>query len=156
MMDRAHCKLLYDEDENLHEYETFYDFSSSYLNAEKEGLVAGTGDAAGAVGASVEPNEAGGESDDDDVEVTQTIGVEDLGEQVLLDGKTVGNRKWSRYYNQRLRTPDGREEVVVQRRATRLQLGAMYDDEMRKGTLMRNAVALQCGQWKAFGRLPGV
>ena len=75
--------------------------------------MAGTGDAAGAVGANVEPNEAGGESDDDDVEVTRTLGVENLGEQVLLDEKTVGNRKWSRYYKQRLRTPDEREAVVV-------------------------------------------
>ena len=57
---------IYDED-GLHEYETFYDFSSSYSNAEKEDLVAGTGDAAGAVGANVETNEAGGESDDDAV-----------------------------------------------------------------------------------------
>ncbi|CAN0420829.1 unnamed protein product, partial [Ectocarpus sp. 8 AP-2014] len=31
MIDRAHCKLLYDEDEDLHEYESFYDFSASYL-----------------------------------------------------------------------------------------------------------------------------
>ena len=156
MMDPAHCKLLYDENEDLHGYQTFYDFSSSYLNAEKEGLVAGTGDAAGAVGANVETNEAGGESDDDDVEVTRTLGVEDLGELVLLDKKTVGNRKWSRYYKQRLRTPDEREAVVVRRRVTRLQLGAMYDGEMRKGTPMGNAVALQCGQRKAFGRLPRV
>ena len=156
MMDRAHCKLLYDEAEDLHECETFYDFSSSFLNAEKEGLVAGTGDAAGAVGANVETNEAGGESDGGPVEVTRTLGVTDLGELVLLDEKTVGNRKWSRYYKQRLRTPDEREGVVVQRRVTRLQLGAMYDDEMRKGMSTGNAVALQRGQRKAFGRLPGV
>ena len=58
--------------------------------------MAGTGDAAGAVGANVETNEAVGESDGGPVEETRTLGVEDLGEQVLFDGKTVGNRKWSR------------------------------------------------------------
>lgn len=153
MTDRAHCKLLYDEDEDLHEYETFYDFSSSYSGADKEGLVADTG-AAAAGDATDEANEAGEESDD--VEVTRTLGVTDLGELVLLDGKTVGNRKWSRYYKQRLRTPDEREAVVAQRRATRLQLGAMYDDEMRKGTSTGNAVALQRGERRAFGGLSGV
>lgn len=147
MTDRAHCKLLYDEDEDLHEYETFYDFSSSYSDAEKRGVVADSD-------ATDETNEPGEESDD--VEVTRTLGVTDLGELVLLDGKTVGNRKWSRYYKQRLRTPDEREAVVAQRRATRLQLGAMYDDEMRKGTSTGHAVALQRGERKAFGGLSGV
>lgn len=147
MTDRAHCKLLYDEDEDLHEYEAFYDFSSSYSEAEKRGVVVG-GDVTD------ETNETGEESDD--VDVTRKLSVTDLGELVLLDGKTVGNRKWSRYYKQRLRTPDEREAVVAQRRATRLQLGAMYDAEMRKGTSTGNAVALQRGERRAFGGLSGV
>lgn len=150
MRDRAHCKLLYEENEDLHEYETFYDFSPSYSDAEKRGVLVDT--AAGDV--TDETNETGEESDD--VDVTQTLSVTDLGELVLLDGKTVGNRKWSRYYKQRLRTPDEREAVVAQRRATRLQLGAMYDVEMRKGTSTGNAVALQRGERRAFGGLSGV
>lgn len=94
MIDRAHCKLLYDEDEDLHEYESFYDFSASYLDAEKSGLLAesasGTGDAA------ADAENSGEESDGETVEVSRTLGVTDLGELVLLDGKTVGNRKWNR------------------------------------------------------------
>ncbi|CAM9790896.1 unnamed protein product [Ectocarpus sp. 12 AP-2014] len=156
MIDRAHCKLLYDEDEDLHEYESFYDFSASYLDAEKSGLLAanasGTGDAATAAAA----ENSGEESDGETVEVSRTLGVTDLGELVLLDGKTVGNRKWNRYYKQRLRTPDERDVVVAQRRAARLRLGAMYDDEMSKGTSTGGAVALQRGERKAFGGLSGV
>ena len=49
-------------EEDLHEYEASYVFSKSYLNAEREGLVAGTGDAAGAVDANIETNEAGGDA----------------------------------------------------------------------------------------------
>lgn len=46
--------------------------------------------------------------------------------------------------------------VVAQRRAARLRLGAMYDDEMSKGTSTGGAVALQRGERKAFGGLSGV
>lgn len=93
MVDRSHCKLLYDEDEDLHEYESFYDFSASYSEAEKTSLVAKNDPAAaGAAGGEEE-----GESDSETVEVSRTLGVTDLGELVLLDGKTVGNRKWSRW-----------------------------------------------------------
>lgn len=94
MTDRSHCKLLYDEDEDLHEYESFYDFSASYSDAEKTGIVAdGDGNAATPAAADGEGEE---ESDGETVEVSRTLGVTDLGELVLLDGKTVGNRKWSR------------------------------------------------------------
>lgn len=151
MKDRAHCKLLYEDDEDMHEYEPFYDFSTSYSEAEKQGIVDTI---------TAEDDEfAEGDSDDadgSDVQVSRTLDVTDLGELVLLDGKTVGNRKWTRYYKQRLRTTDERDVVVAQRRATRLQLGAMYDDEMRKGTSTGGAVALQRGQRQAYGGLPGV
>lgn len=100
MTDRAHCKLLYDEDEDLHEYESFYDFSASYADA------AATAETVGPVSENASPQSAaavpeGGEEGSDGeeavVEVSRTLGVTDLGELVLLDGKTVGNRKWSRY-----------------------------------------------------------
>lgn len=91
MTDRSHCKLLYDEDEDLHEYESFYDFSASYSDAERRGLDAANADADGDAAG---PDEG---SDGETVEVSRTLGVTDLGELVLLDGRTVGNRKWSRY-----------------------------------------------------------
>lgn len=167
MTDRSHCKLLYEEGEDLHEYESFYDFSASYSDAEKRGLIQD----ASAAGAGAGPgDDAMGESGDDDgkregkaedsdgeyIEVSRTLGVTDLGELVLFDGKTVGNRKWSRYYRQRLRAPDERDFVVAHRRATRLRLGAIYDEEVNKGTSTGGAVALQRGQRKAYGGLSGV
>eukprot|EP00752_Nemacystus_decipiens_P007806 g6972.t1 len=149
MTDRSHCKLLYDEDEDLHEYEAFYDFSASYTDAERHAL--------GAVNVSSDADVDEDEgSDGETVEVSRTLGVTDLGELVLLDGRTVGNRKWSRYYKQRLRAADEREVTVAHRRAAQLRLGAMYDTEMSKGTSTGGAVALQRGQRKAFGGLSGV
>lgn len=151
MTDRAHCKLLYDEDEDLHEYEGFYNFSASYSDVEKRRLAAQDAESPDGTETGVEE----GDQEADEIEVSRTLSVTELGELVLLDGKTVGNRKWSKYYKQRLRTVDEREVVVAQRRATRLRLGAMYDDEVRKGTSTGGAVALQRGERKAFGGLFG-
>lgn len=151
MTDRGHCKLLYEEGEDLHEYENFYDFSASYTEAEQNGIVRRATSEATAAAAGACTYERNGtdkldgemisdETDDDDdtdgddhVEVSKTLSVTDLGELVLLDGKTVGNRQWRRYYRQRLRAPDEREVVVAQHRAMRLRLGAMYDEEVRGG-----------------------
>eukprot|EP00903_Cladosiphon_okamuranus_P014486 g13437.t1 len=155
MTDRSHCKLLYNEDEDLHEYEAFYDFSASYSDAERLALNAVNVSSSSDVAAAAEAD--GGEgSDDEAVELSRTLGVTDLGELVLLDGRTVGNRKWNRYYKQRLRTADEREVTVAHRRAAQLRLGAMYDTEMRKGMSTGGAVVLQRGERKAFGGLSGV
>ena len=99
MTDRSHCKLLYDEDEDLHEYEAFYDFSASYSDAERLALNAVKVSSSDATDAGADGEASGGAedgSDDETVEVSRTLGVTDLGELVLLDGRTVGNRKWSR------------------------------------------------------------
>ena len=154
MTDRAHCKLLYDEDEDMHEYEPFYDFSASYGEAQEGDLLRDNQDAVAA------EKEAEAEADEtpegDEVVPSRALGMTDIGELVLLDGKTVGNRKWNRYYKQRLRTVDAREVAVAQRKATSLRLGAMYEVEMQKGTSTAGAVALQRGERKAYGGLPGV
>lgn len=151
MKDRSHCKLLYEEGEDLHEYESFYDFSASYTEAEKRGFAknasSSTTDAAAEASTAENETEKSDEADHDDdddeyAEVSRTLGVNDLGELVLLDGKTVGNRRWSRYYRQRLRAPDEREVVVAQRQAMRLRLGAMYDEEVRFCFV---------GQWQRWG-----
>lgn len=158
MTDRAHCKLLYEEGEDLHEYETFYDFSASYSDAQKRGLIKNTAGEASAADADDDQAErrSGSEEDSDDyVEVSRTLGVTDLGELVLLDGKTVGNRQWSRYYRQRLRIPDEREVVVAHRRATRLRLGAMYDAEVRALRWYAGGIGYGGQVWGCFCRHRG-
>lgn len=156
MMDRSHCKLLYEEGEDLHEYEAFYDFSSSYTEAEQRGLVEASSTATAAKDDENPSDVTGMEIEGESVEFSRTLGVTNLGELILFDGKTVGNRQWNRYYRQRLKTPDESEFAAAQRRATRLQLGALYDEEVKKGTSTGGAVSLQRGQRRAFGGLPGV
>lgn len=147
MMDRSHCKLLYEEGEDLHEYEAFYDFSASYTEAEKQDVVRAS---------SRMSDGSDADEEDDPVEVSRMISVNELGELVLLDGKTVGNRQWNRYYRQHLKAPDESEFAVAHRRATQLQLGALYEGESKKGSSTAGAVALHRGQRKAYGGLAGV
>lgn len=94
MMDKSHCKLLYQEGEDMEEFEDFYDFSSSY---------------------DVEGPEEGDEdmeidSEDEDL-VSKTLKVSDIGELVLLDGRVAGHRQYRRYYKQQYRPEDSREAV---------------------------------------------
>ena len=124
MADRAHCKLLYDEDEDMHEYEPLHDFSVSYGDAQGGDLLRDDQDAVAAEEAGV-----GAEADEtpegDGVEPCRALGMTDIGELVLFDGKTVENRKWNRYYKQGLRTVDARKVAVAQRKASSLRMGAM-------------------------------
>lgn len=144
MRDLSHCKLLYG-DEDMHEYEAFYDFSASYNNAEMHGLLKDR-----------DSSSDHASEEEEELQLSQTLGVTDIGELVLLDGRIVGNRKWNRFYKQHLRAVDSREVAVAQRKATSLRLGAMYDAEMGKGMSTGGAVMLQRGERKAYGGLSGV
>ncbi|CAM9373248.1 unnamed protein product, partial [Discosporangium mesarthrocarpum] len=134
MLDRSHCKLLYEEGEDLHEYRVFYDFSPSYQDAEKEGLIRrkireGEGEDTSRVrdGDGAEGGSGQEEGDEEDLyEVAKTIEVSDLGELVLLDGRTVGNRSLKRYYQQRVPVPDQREAVQAQLKEQNHRLLTMY------------------------------
>ena len=93
MADRAHCKLLYDEDEDMHEYEPFYDFSASYGDAQEGDFLRDDQDAVAAeeAGARAEADET---PEGDGVKPSRALGMTYIGKLVLFDGKTVvGNRK---------------------------------------------------------------
>lgn len=104
MIDASHCKLLYEEDVDMHEYEDFYDFSSSY---HAEG------------GRRREGDEQKGDGEEDDEEIGELEGkfeVSHIGELVLLDGRTVGHRDLRRYYKQNVRPRDNRVAIVEQKK----------------------------------------
>lgn len=136
MVDKAHCRMLYDEDKDMVEYEDFYDFRSSYPAELRKRVArsahsapgthaaaaAGAGDGAGA-GAGVD----GGSSDDEDAELTLAelrCGVQVLptGELRMRDGRVVGHRMYKRYYRQN--TGGSESEAVTARRAAIMDGGA--------------------------------
>jgi hypothetical protein len=97
MLSTSHCKVLYEEDVDLDEFEDFYDFSSQYEN---EPALAGEG----------------GDEGDQGALVARTLEVNHLGELVLLDGRNVGTRAYARYYRQRYAPVDMRESTMARRR----------------------------------------
>lgn len=107
MTDRSHCRLLYEEGEDLHEFEEFYDFSASYPDA----------GAAGVDGGAVEGE--GGKP-----LVARTINVTEIGELQLLDGRIVGHRQYEKYYRQRLPRQDTRASTAAERAERMLCAGA--------------------------------
>jgi pre-60S factor REI1 len=99
MMSKSHCKIAYEEDIDLDEFEDFYDFSSTY----------------------------GEEAEGEDSDTTdRTLEVSHLGELVLLDGRTVGTRHLRRYYKQKFRPVDERPCILAQKREELLKLEMMF------------------------------
>ena len=106
MVSKSHCKLRYEDGVDLEEFEEFYDFSSSYEEAEEEGE-------------EVEVDENG------DV-VEKGVSVASTGELVLADGRILGHRDFRVYYKQYYRPADTRAPVLAQQREELLRLGGKF------------------------------
>lgn len=104
MIDKVHCKIAYDQEEDKMELSDFFDFTSSYPDAGWEDVSDGEeGDDDDAV------TEEGSDYDsDDDAETLPSSGVrygDNEFELVLPSGVRLGHRSMRRYYNQSLRPP---------------------------------------------------
>ncbi|DBA00514.1 TPA: hypothetical protein N0F65_006418 [Lagenidium giganteum] len=113
----SHCKILYEEDDDLEELLDFYDFSKQYENAK-----AAEGDAEEAEWetdseASIDDDEEVVEEEvdeeEDEDDNTNTIEVSETGELVLASGRRIGRREFRRYYKQRFRPEENRESVLA-------------------------------------------
>lgn len=119
----SHCKLPYDDDEDIEELVEFYDFSAQYKKAGPKAITAaGEGDDVEwetDSEASIDDDEEvvveeedEADSDDDD-DALHTINVSETGELVLANGKRLGRREFRRYYRQRFRPEEARESVLA-------------------------------------------
>lgn len=96
MVDKSHCKVAYEAEEDKLELSDFYDFTSSYPDAQWEDL-SDDEDLHGS-------NESEGESDEEEDVPTSGIRYGDNEfELVLPSGARLGHRSMRRYYNQSLR-----------------------------------------------------
>uniref|UniRef100_K3WIE7 C2H2-type domain-containing protein n=1 Tax=Globisporangium ultimum (strain ATCC 200006 / CBS 805.95 / DAOM BR144) TaxID=431595 RepID=K3WIE7_GLOUD len=126
----SHCKLPYNDDDDLEELLDFYDFSSQYKSKKKALTAPKEDDEAEGENVEwetdseasvdddeevVEETEDAEESDDesDDDEALHTINVSETGELVLASGKRLGRREFRRYYRQRFRAEEARESVLA-------------------------------------------
>ncbi|KAG2183738.1 hypothetical protein INT43_006749 [Umbelopsis isabellina] len=98
MLDKGHCKIAYESEEDAMEVVDFYDFSSSY----PEGF---------------DPENA-----DADAELSQLASDIRLGEDemelVLPSGNRIGHRSLQRYYKQSFKPDDNRDSVLINKLIT--------------------------------------
>ena len=150
---KSHCKLLYEEGEDLHEFRPFYDFSASYalppcskkmtrgkvkaqerrMDDDEQSLetvdsdyeeVSGDEDEGMIVGR--EESEDEDDEEDEDVEQMLRQGalqVSELGELMLPDGRCLGRREYQRYYKQRYRPEDTRSSLVASKHEAAGRMG---------------------------------
>lgn len=112
MIDCGHCKLRYEDGEDLHEFEEFYDFSKSYAGMDVE------------------------EDEDGDVRdwagSNYSLALNHLGELELPNGKVCGHRQYKVYYNQTMSDRQVREGG--KRDLPRLGIGAAAPSTLGRGT----------------------
>lgn len=97
MISKSHCKIAYEEDVDLVEFEDFFDFSESYQEEE--------------------------EYDENGVVIEKSLEISPIGELVLPSGRTVGHRAYLRYYKQKFRPEESRKSVLAVQREELLRLG---------------------------------
>jgi pre-60S factor REI1 len=135
MIDKSHCKVAYETEEDRLELSDFYDFTSSYPDAQWEDLSDEDGEGMDDI---VEE----GETDDDDLpdDSNQVRYGDNEFELVLPSGVRLGHRSLRRYYNQSLR-PTGSAYTSGSQVAHRLNASAEKKDELavqgRGGNVVR-------------------
>ncbi|MCO5598695.1 hypothetical protein L7F22_052793 [Adiantum nelumboides] len=105
MIDKAHCKIAYDQEEDKMELSDFFDFTSSYPDAGWEDVSDGEG---GIEDDDAITEEGSEEGSDDETATLPSSGVrygDNEFELVLPSGVRLGHRSMRRYYNQSLRPP---------------------------------------------------
>ncbi|RCH90429.1 hypothetical protein CU097_005044 [Rhizopus azygosporus] len=112
MIDKGHCKIAYEDDDDAAELVDFYDFSSSYPQPEE------------------------GEEVDVDAELTQlaqglTLADDEMS-LVLPNGSVVGHRHLKRYYDQKLKPEETRDSVLINK------LIGQYSDSPAFESMRRN------------------
>lgn len=104
MISKSHCKIAYEEDIDIEEFDDFYDF---FIDEEDDGE-------------EVDEDDNG----DDESEADEELVISPTGELVLPDGRILGHRAFKRYYKQKFRSEDNRPAVLAQKREYLLRIGS--------------------------------
>ncbi|RUS31365.1 C2H2 type zinc-finger-domain-containing protein [Jimgerdemannia flammicorona] len=106
MVDKGHCKIAYDAEDDIMEVVDFYDFTSSYPDAEGNTEMTEAADDTAKAGAETEL--VGGKIE---------LGEDEM-ELILPSGARIGHRSLARYYKQSLRPEESRDSVLINRLIT--------------------------------------
>ena len=124
MTDKFHCKLLYDEDDDLDEYADYYNFDlpdpdMAVSPASGEGAAGGVLGAAAAGGggkAAAAGGAGGGGAPEEEMHISPTTG-----ELVLGNGRIVGHRSMKFAYQQNVRGGEDQRPMVQAAKKQQLQ-----------------------------------
>ncbi|KAG9302237.1 hypothetical protein G9A89_008728 [Geosiphon pyriformis] len=125
MIDKGHCMIAYEREEDILDLGEYYDFTSTYPDEEWEDVEDG--------------EDEDGEIIDEEISVssrdltTSTIVLytDNETELVLPSGARLGHRSLHRYYKQYLRPREAREPVIVNRLLTHYTHNLGYERTMR-------------------------
>lgn len=135
MVDKQHCRMTSDEDVWFEEYAPFYAFEDAH-GAGTDGWEEVEGAEAAAAEAAMKVSTVG--ESDGVVAVKPARRHEEAQEEeveMVLGGKVIGHRSLQRYYRQRLRAPDTRDAVVINRLASDLRVLGWQGKKMPDATL---------------------
>jgi len=100
MIDKGHCKIAYETEVDIMEFDEFYDFTSSYPDADNDDNWVFVSD-----------DEAENDDEGNDELPKITVYEEDM-ELVLPSGKRLGHRSLHRYYKQNLRSTEEQDSII--------------------------------------------
>ncbi|KAF0528296.1 C2H2 type zinc-finger-domain-containing protein [Gigaspora margarita] len=128
MMDKGHCKIAYERDEDIMEVSDFYDFTSSYPVEEGSEEWENIDD-------EWEDIEEDNDDENDDVKILRgdLLNDDDI-ELILPSGARIGHRSLRRYYKQNLRPEENRDSIIINRLIT--QYGSNIDYHRRSGGVL--------------------
>ncbi|KAJ1980271.1 pre-60S factor rei1 [Dimargaris xerosporica] len=110
MLDKGHCMIAYDNEDDILELSDYYDFSTSYpgdkLDSEPRATTA------------MDTGEPETRLTRTEARAGGIVFDADAAELVLPSGQRLGHRDLKRYYKQRFRAEDTRESVVINRLLT--------------------------------------
>jgi len=96
MISKGHCKVAYEEDVDLEEFEDFFDFTASYADLDV---------------------------DENGEPIESTATVSPIGELILPDGRIAGHRAFRQYYKQYFAPQEEHPGVLALQREELLRLG---------------------------------
>ncbi|KAK9760903.1 pre-60S factor rei1 [Basidiobolus ranarum] len=106
MVDKGHCKIASEKEDDLLEISDYYDFTSSY------------------------PEEMQVGDDDEEMDIADVVNPIAYGEEetelVLPSGARVGHRSLKRYYQQNIKPEEERDSVIINRLLTHYQQNMGY------------------------------
>ena len=100
MRAKSHCKIAYEEDIDLDEFDDFYDSPSTYSHNNLDVY----------------------ENSKDEADMEEYSEPPAIGELLLADGRCLGHRAFRKYYRQKYKPPESRMSVIVARKEELLKL----------------------------------